>query len=784
MKECYELSHKELDLKTVNLEKSDNIKDEEDIFVGNGRVEEILDFGLLLNGSGYNIYLSAEEGLNTVEFLKKYLKEKSKRNNPPDDWCYVYNFKNEDKPKALHLSCGKGKRFKNMIENCVKDVIFQCNIKFNSAEFKKVETCLKDEFLAKGETKLEELKDDAKKLGFSTNITDKGIFFIPIVDGKKISEEQYDDLTVEEQEIILENLNIMENRSEDIMKQVKKLKKLSESKVVKLQNKILKIIIEDIFKKAENEFENNKKVIAFVKEIKDHLFKDITNILSEEDSHETLKSLLNGDEDNNLEKYKVNLFIDNSNIKTSPIIYCDNPSYYEMFGKIEYENELGIYTTNYTMIKKGILHNANGGYLIINVENIINSSLIWGTLKKVLINKKLVFENIRELLGTLPIKTIKPEPIPINLKIILIGSEYIYRLLYAYDNEFKELFKLHVQLNTDVVKNKNVISKYYHYFDEISNKNNFRMLTKEGKNELLKYASFMAQDRNKLTTKFSKLIDIIEEADLCAKNLNMKVINGKLIKDALSRKKDRSSLLRESIKDLYEKEKILIDYNKEKVGQINGIALSDYSECTIARIIRITAVTYMGKLGVINIEKENKLSGNIFDKSIGILAGYIGNKYSQEFPLMLNCQLCFEQVYNIIEGDSASCAELYAILSSLSEVPFSQNFTITGSVDQFGNVQPVGGVTHKIRGCYELYKTKGLTGSQGIIVPKQNQDEIILDDDILEDIKKGKFHIYAIENIEQGIEIFTNLKMKDIDNKIIKKLKAYYNRTSKLSLGN
>ncbi|GMQ63148.1 ATP-binding protein [Vallitalea maricola] len=776
MKECYELSHEDLDLKSVVLEQSDNDKDEEDIFVGNGRVSEILDFGLKLNGSGYNIYLSAEEGLNTVEFIKKFLKEKSKKNNPPDDWCYVYNFKNEDKPRALRLRCGKGKKLKKTIENCVKDVILQSNIKLNSTEFKKVETCLKDEFLSKGETKLEELKDDARKFGFSTNITDKGIFFIPIVDGKKISEEKYDDLTVEEQEIILENLNIMENKSEDIMKQVKRLKKISEDKVTKLQNKILKIIIDDIFKKTETEFECNKKVIGYIKELKEHLFKNIRNILSETDGHETLNSLLNDDEDDNLEKYRVNLFIDNSNVKTSPIIYCDNPSYYEMFGKIEYENELGVYTTNYTMIKKGILHNANSGYLIINAENILNTALTWGTLKKVLINKKLIFENIREQLGTLPIKTIKPEPIPMDLKVILIGNERIYGLLYAYDSEFKELFKLHVQLNTEVEKNKNIIRKYYHYFDDVCNKKRFRMLTKDGKNELLKYASYVAEDRNKLTTKFSVLMDLIEEADLCAAHSQLNVINSTIIKKAVNKKNNRSALLKENIKDLYDKDKIIIDYGKKKVGQINGVALSDYSENTIARIIRITAVTYMGKLGVINIEKENQLSGNVFDKSIAILSGYIGNKYSQEYPLMLNCQLCFEQVYNIIDGDSASCAELYAILSSLSEIPFDQSIVVTGSVDQFGNIQPVGGVTHKVRGCYELYKTKGLTGNQGIIVPKQNVDEIILDDDILDDIKDGKFHIYAIDNIEQGIEIFTDVSMNEIDKAIENKLKSYYEK--------
>ncbi len=296
---------------------------------------------------------------------------------------------------------------------------------------------------------------------------------------------------------------------------------------------------------------------------------------------------------------------------------------------------------------------------------------------------------------------------------------------------------------------------------------------------MLKYASLVAADRNKLTTKFSVLIDLISEADLCAAHADVGVINATMIKEALIKKKDRSALLKESLSDLYEREKLIIDCKDKKVGQINGIALSDYSECTLARIIRITAVTYMGKLGVINIEKENKLSGSIFDKGIGILSGYIGNRYAQEYPFMLNCQLCFEQVYSIIDGDSASCAELYAILSSLSEIPFDQGIAITGSVDQFGNVQPIGGVTDKIRGCYDLFKTKGLTGKQGVIVPKQNVDEIILADDILEDVRAGLFHIYAIGKIDEGIEIFTDYTMQDIDNIIYKKLKNNYDKRIK-----
>ncbi|MCT4597341.1 MAG: AAA family ATPase [Vallitalea sp.] len=780
MKECYELSHEELDLNSFILDKSENVEDEEDIFVGNGRVREILDFGLSLDGSGYNIYLSTEEGLNTIEFLKKFLKSKNK-NNPPDDWCYVYNFKNEDKPKALRLSCGKGKKFKRMIESSVKEVILQAKAKFESAEFKKIESCLKDEFLSKGELKLEELKDDAKGFGFSTNITDKGIFFIPIIDGKKISEEKYDDLTVEEQEIILENLNIMEDKSEDIMRQVKRLKQISEAKVNKLQNKILKNIIDNVYETMEKEFEINKKVMAYIRELKDHLFQNIKDILTESTCDETLKALLGDEESDKLEKYKVNLFVDNSNVKGAPIIYCENPSYYEMFGKIEYENELGVYTTDYSMIKKGVFHNANSGYLIINVENIFKSPLTWETLKKVLISKKLVFENIREQLGALPIKTIKPEPIPIDLKVVLVGSEYIYRLLYAYDTEFKELFKLHVQLNTEVKKNKMTIKKYDNYFDDICDKNGFRRLTKDGKKAVLKYASYIAKDRSKLTTKFAILIDLIAEANLSSEYAKIDVINSDMIKEALFQKNKRTSMLRESISELYEKDKLIIDYTDKKIGQMNGVAVSDYSECTIGRIMRITAVTYMGKLGVINIEKENKLSGNIFDKGIGILSGYIGNRYSQDYPLMLNCQLCFEQVYNTIDGDSASCAELYAILSSLAEIPFDQSIAITGSIDQFGNVQPIGAVSNKIEGCYELYKAKGFTGKQGIVVPIQNVDEIVLNDEILEDVKKGLFHIYAIKNIEEGIEIFTDVKMNDIDNAIKLKLENYYKRFNKIN---
>lgn len=783
MRDNYRISHKELEEKKITIHKTDDMDEEDEVFIGNSRAREILEFGLDIKSLGYNIYLSTESGYHIVEFLTKFLeaKENNKEKKATDDWCYVQNFQNKNKPKIISLPCGKGKEFKEIIESCTKEVVKQTINIFDSTDFQNKESELKDDFLTKGEEKLEKLKEDAKKLGFYTNITEKGIFFIPVFNEKKISEDDYDELTVEEQETILNNLKLIEEESEEIMIQVKKLKDLSEVKVDKYENEVLQNIVEENFIKVEEAFKSRIEVIEYIKELREDLMESLKNNIVVNDAKERTINLSLTDEDDEefFDDYKVNLFVDHSVTNGCPIVHSRNATYYELFGKIEYSNEIGIYETDYTMIKKGMVHEANGGYLIINMENILNSSLSWENLKKILYTRQLVFENVRELFGALPIKTIEPEPIPLDLKVILIGNEFLYRILCSYDKEFNELFKIHVEFNDSVNKDKKVIKQYYNFFDSTCKSNNYKLLTNGAKFQLIKYASKIACHRNKLTTEFDRLIDIISEADLWASNAENKVIDEDIIKKTIDNKEKRNYLVKENIEELYEKKKLLVDIKGSKIGQINGVAVSDFGDFSIGRIIRITAVTFKGKMGVINIEKENKMSGRIFDKGIGILSGYIGARYSQEYPMMLNCQLCFEQVYNTIDGDSASCAELYAILSSLAEVPIKQSIAITGSVDQFGNVQPIGSVSNKIEGCYNIFKSQGLTGEQGIIIPKQNVDEIIIDDQILKDVKNGKFNLYAIERIEEGIEILTDTTMEKIDNLIKKKIRGYYLKENK-----
>ncbi len=784
MKESFEISYEQLDINNLDIILDGKDHQDDHIFIGNDIAMDNIEFSICLDNYSNNIYLSGTDDMYRVEFLKEYLSKNTNKIKKPDDWCYAFNFNNPNRPRAINLPSGMSGEFKYMLEKAVKDVILLTKNKFDSTEFKKVEACLRDEFIAKGEEKLQILRNSAKEMGFSTHISEKGIFFIPIIDGKKISEEEYDNLSLDEQEKILCNLDIIENKSKDIMNQVKTIKKCSEFKVEQLENEICKQIIDDTFIDIINKFIDNAKVIEHIKDLKQDLIHNIKDIMNNHDVQDKVKNIFSEIEgENTMNKYSVNLFIQHSEDEKIPIIYCKHASYYEMYGKIEYENELGIYSTDFTMIKKGTIHNANGGYLIIHAENLIRNGLVWETLKKMLFKKEIAFENIREQLGALPIKTIKPESIPLDLRIILLGNETIYRILYEYDSDFKELFKMHIQLDSTAEKTLPIINQYNSYMNQICKDNNFYPLTQSAKRRLLKYASFIAEDRNKLSTKFSLLKDVISESHLCAELARKTVIDDEQINEAMKRKTQRVYLYKKWLHEYYHKNKIKLHVSGETIGQINGISISDYGDSVVARIIRITAVTYMGKLGVVNIEKEMKLTGKIFNKGIGILSGYIGSKYAQEFPLSLNCQLCFEQMYSTIDGDSASCAELYTILSSLSNVPIKQCIAVTGSVDQFGNVQPVGSISNKIQGFYEACKIKGLSGEQGVIIPIQNVEEIVLEDEILTAVKDKQFHIYAIENIQQGISILTDTTIEEIDNRIHERLKKYYENSIQLQNG-
>lgn len=729
------------------------------IFPGNSEAIQKLISIIELNDNINHIYISSNKGTNTEDFLIELLENKINYNNVYD-WCYVHNFDDSYKPNVLKLEKGDGTKFKDKINLCIDKIIDDCRKYFSSKEYKIAEKAVKEEYIAKGERKLNKLKEEAKKLGFSTHVTEKGIFFIPIINGKKISEKEYDNLDADKQEQIISDLDKIENKSKSVMKDVKYLRKIANEKVEAMYNHSISSILDNNFEQLEERYLKNNKVLDYVNNLKKDLLNTIEGILSDVITSEDTADILC--------KYRINLLVDtNENI---PVIYSRNPSYYDLFGKIEYENELGTYSTDHMLIEPGLIHKANGGLLILDVKNLLSDRLIWENLKSTILKKEAKIENLREYYGGLPIRTIKPESIPINTKIILIGEENIFRILWEYDNDFRQIFSYHICIEDEMEIKEENIAQLFSYLDNFCNKNKIKKTSISGKEELLKYGVHYVGNKTKATTKTDEYDKLLIVANNYANKSEALTINNNHINNARIEINQLNSYYNKKIDKLYKDRILLIQTWGKKVAQINGISIQDYGNYKTGCPIRITAVTYVGENRVINAEKENDLSGKIFGKGITILNGYLGKLLSEEESMNINSSISFEQVYGQIDGDSALCAGLYAILSSLSKIPIRQDIAITGSIDQLGNIQPVGGVSKKIEGFYSACKAQGITGSQGVIIPSKNIDDLVLNDEVLNQIKNNNFHIYYIDKVEDGLPIVMGKDFGYIKKRIIKNI--------------
>jgi lon-related putative ATP-dependent protease len=454
-------------------------------------------------------------------------------------------------------------------------------------------------------------------------------------------------------------------------------------------------------------------------------------------------------------EYQVNVFVDNTDTQGPPIVIETNPTFANMFGRIEKKSVFGTYITDFTMIKPGAASLANGGYLVVNALDILINPGVWEGLKRVLKNKEVRIEDLSEQLGIFTTSGLKPQPIPIDAKVIMIGNAHIYQILFSVDEDFKRIFKVKADFDYQIPRDEEIMGNYAAFISSCCNREKLKHFDRTGVAKVIEYGARIVEDQNRLSARFSDIIDIIREANYWAGQDDSTVVRGEHVEKTVEEKVYRTNLVQERIQELIAEETLLVDLAGNKIGQLNGLAVYDLGDFSFGKPSRITAQTFMGRAGVINIERESKLSGKIHDKGVLILSGYLGEKYAQDKPLTLSSSICFEQSYEGVEGDSASFTELAAILSSLSGIPIKQGIAVTGSINQKGEIQPIGGVNQKIEGFFDVCKTKGLTGDQGVIIPQQNVKHLMLKREIIEAGEQGKFHLYAINNVDQGIEILT-----------------------------
>ena len=629
------------------------------------------------------------------------------------------------------------------------------------------------------------------KYDFQIKAAPNGIYMLPMVDGKVINDEQFEQLDDDIKKKFEENSELVQSQIMQVIGQIKNIEREADKKVDEWQSNVALLTINTYINPVRTIYKKYPKIVTFLDDIKKDILKNINFFIAEEVPTPAAPQTPKPDINKPWLNYRVNLFIDNSNIEGSPVIMDSNYAYHNLFGKLEYENQYGMLKTDFTMLKPGALHKANGGYIILQAQDLLTNQACYDALKKALLVKELNIENNFEQRSSMVMISLKPEPIPLNVKVLLLGDANIYHTLLAIDPDFKKLFKIKVEFEETAPRNEeNVVklSKFVHSFCE---KEDCLPLDKFAMAKVVEYTSSLADDKEKLSTHFNEIGEIISEASTWAKISRKKVISADYIEKALTQRVERIKKYDSKYTEMIEENTLLIDTDGYKVGEINGLTVMSIGDYTFGKPAKITANTYIGKTGVVNIEREVDLSGSTHSKGVLILTGYLGQKFAQEFPLSLTASLCFEQLYNGVDGDSASSTEGYAILSSLSGIPINQSIAVTGSVNQKGNIQPIGGVNEKIEGFYNVCKKRGLNNEQGVIIPIQNVRNLHLSDEIIEAVKEKKFHIYAVSTIDEGIEVLTgvpagkknkngNYPAGTVNYLAYEQLKQYYENSKKL----
>ena len=726
--------------------------------IGQDRGIKALEFGIQVDVKGYNIYIEGPSGVGKTLYTKNYLNKISSKKKVPNDWCYIYNFDNPNEPIAVSLPAGQGKEFKDSMDGFIKEIKKDIKKTFNADDFEKEKSMIKQEFEQKRSELLEKLNEDAQKYNFQVKASQNGIYMMPMIDGRVIEEEEFEKLADEVKQEYESKSTLVQEQIMNVIGQIKEIERQSDKRISEWQSNIALLTINVHINYLKSKYKRNKKINKFLNDVKQDVLKNVSYFLEEDKINaQTPPVAPNMRKPDPSLNYRVNLFVDNSNNDGAPVIMDSNYSFSNIFGMLEYENYYGALKTDHTMLKPGLLHLANGGYIIFQAKDLLSNPSCYETLKKALRIKELGIENINEQRASMIMISLKPEPIPLNLKVILIGNSSIYQTLLAMDPEFRKLFKIKVEFEDDAPITKDNLNKLARIVHGFCEHQSLPELDKKAMTRLIEYASKLAGSHSKISTRFDDLVQIVGEAATWAKISKSKIVTEEHITKALEEQINRVKKYDTKYMEMIQDNSLLIDTTGYEVGTLNGLTVMTIGDYSFGKPAKITVNTYTGKSGIINIEREVEISGPSHSKGVLILTGYLGEMFAQDIPLSLTASICFEQLYNGVDGDSASSTELYGLLSSLSGIPINQAIAVTGSVNQKGQIQPIGGVNEKIEGYFQICKMRGLTGEHGVMIPVQNVDNLQLSDEIIEAVKNKQFHIYSVSTIEEGIEVLTGV---------------------------
>ena len=740
--------------------------------IGQERAVKAFEFGLAVKMKGYNIYMCGPSGTGKTTYALSSTQKLAATEPVPMDWCYVYNFENPMKPMAISFEAGIGKRFVDDMAELVAQFRKELSKAFRSEDYEKEKLMIAHGFEEQQDEMFDEMSVLADEYDFILKSMESGIYFIPIVNGEPVENENYDVLSEEEKEAIDKNNLLLREKTAPFMRKIYEFRKECDKQIDELNHKIANVAIGHYIEEVKETYKANERVISYINNVQKDVLEHLEYFMEEEEPEEDVLSSLmplfgKKQEEDVTQRYRVNLIVDNSQTQGAPVVVNFNPTYNNLMGEIEYDSEFGNLTTDFMKIKSGLFHQANGGYLIVQAHDILSAPHAWEALRSVIKTKEINIDTIRELQGSTATPVLKPEPIPIQFKVIMIGSEYFYNVLSEYDEEFDKFFKIRADFDYEMPRTDENILKITQFIKGFVEREKTLEFDVSAICAIIEYSSRSASRQDKLSTRFNYLAEILVESYTWAKLENATIITAKHVQEAIYEKEQRMKLYEEKLDEMLDEEVVMIDTQGSEIGQINGLAVLDMGSYAFGTPSRITATTYVGKSGIVNIEKEAHMSGHTHDKGVQIITGFLGQTYAQKFPMSLSCRVCFEQNYNGIDGDSASSTELYCIISSLSELPIRQNLAVTGSVNQKGEIQAIGGVTQKIEGFFKLCKKRGLTGNQGVIIPLSNVKELVLNDEVIDAVKTGVFHIYPIKHIDEGIELLMDYPAgeKDEDGK-------------------
>jgi len=748
------------DPSSFSFETTDQVEDLQEIF-GQARAADAVRFGVAIRREGYNLFVLGPPGTGKHAFVRQFLQSRAAAEKRPDDWCYVHNFEQPHKPRALRLPPGRGEQFRSDMHQLVEELGSAIPAVFESDEYRARAEQIDSEFSERQEKAFGELGQEAASHGIALLHTPAGFSFAPTKEGEVLSSEEFGKLPEEERSRIAKVVAQLEEKLQRLIRQVPRWRKERRERMRALNREMTMLAVGHLIDELREKYADQEEVRSYLFAVQQDVLDNIEDFRKASEQQPSAAGA--PEEPSSFRRYRVNLLVGGEPDGGAPVVFEDHPTYNNLLGRVEHVAQFGALVTDFTLIKAGALHRANGGYLMLDVFKLLTQPFSWEALKRVLNSREIRIDSLGQILSLVSTVSLEPEPIPLNVKVVLFGERIWYYLLHAYDPEFGELFKVAADFDDQVDRTEGSHQAYARLVATLVRKDKLRPLDRGAVARVVEQGARLAGDAEKLSSRVQSIADLLRESDHWAAEAGRSVVTGLDVQRSVDAQIHRSDRLRQRAHEAILRNVVYIDTEGSKVGQVNGLSVLELGGFAFAQPSRITATTRLGEGEVIDIEREVDLSGSIHSKGVLILSSFLASRYSRNRPMALAASLTFEQNYGGIEGDSASVAELCAILSSVSDIPIRQSLAVTGSVNQHGQVQPIGAVNEKIEGFFDICRARGLNGSQGVLIPASNVQHLMLREDVIEAVRADKFHVYAVNTVDQALDLLTGIPAGDLD---------------------